>query len=329
LQNETQSRNLLTVKTSLILSRRLLSRAAAALLAVSIAAGALSGCSSGGSQSAGAGDGGRPVVVAAENFWGSIAAQIGGGRVTTVSIITKPDTDPHAYEPVPNDARTVAQARYVIQNGAGYDPWVSKLLAANPSSGRRELDIASLAGRREGDNPHMWYSPEIVGRVADRITSDLARIDAKDSAYFTANASAFKVTALQRYNAVRDDIRAKYTGVPVGATESVFVDLAHDLGLQLLTPAGYMKAISEGTDPVASDKATFDGHISSRAIKVLVFNNQNSTPDVQALVDKARGLGIPVVPITETLAPAGATFQDWQTAQLTALQAALAQPSRT
>jgi zinc/manganese transport system substrate-binding protein len=313
------------MKTSLILCRRL-SRAAAALLAVAIAAGALAGCGSGGTQSAG--DGGRPVVVAAENFWGSIAAQIGGGRVTTISIITKPDTDPHAYEPVPNDARTVAQARYVIQNGAGYDPWVSKLLAANPSSGRRELDIADMAGRKDGDNPHMWYSPEIVGRVVDRITSDLAQIDAKDAAYFTANASAFKATALQRYNAVRADIRAKYAGVPVGATESIFVDLARDLGLQLLTPSGYMKAISEGTDPVAGDKATFDGQISSRAIKVLVFNKQNSTPDVQALVDKARGLGIPVVPITETLAPAGATFQDWQTAQLTALQAALAQPSR-
>src|ERR1700694_2601343 len=151
------------MKAMLILWRGWSPRARSGLLDTRMAGGALSECGSGGSQSAGGG--GKPVVVVAENFWGSIAKQIGGDRVTTISIITKPDTDPHAYEPVPNDARTVAQARYVIKNGAGYDPWVSKLLAANPSSGRRELDIASLAGRREGDNPHMWYSPEIVGRV--------------------------------------------------------------------------------------------------------------------------------------------------------------------
>jgi zinc/manganese transport system substrate-binding protein len=313
------------MKTMLILWRGWSPRAASGLLVIAIACGALSGCGSGGSQSAGGG--GKPVVVVAENFWGSIARQIGGDRVTTVSIITKPDTDPHAYEPVPQDARTVAQARYVIQNGAGYDAWMPKLLAANPSSARRELNIAELAGRKDGDNPHMWYSPTIVGRVVDRITSDLQQVDANDATYFATHAAAFKTTALQHYNALRSDIRTRYTGVPVGATESIFVDLAADLGLDLVTPAGYMKAISEGADPVAGDKAVFDGQISNKAIKVLVFNKQNSTPDVQALVDKANRSGIPIVPITETPDTAGASFQDWQAGQLAALQGALARPS--
>ncbi len=314
------------MRTRIIFFKRHTIGALVAVLALATGGAAVTACSS---SAGGTATAGRPVVVAAENFWGSIASQIGGSRVTTVSIIKNPDTDPHAYEPLPGDARAVAQARYVIQNGAGYDPWVPKLLAANAASGRRELNIAEMAGRKEGDNPHMWYSPDIVGRVVDRVASDLGQISPKDAAYFTANANAFKATALSRYNTLRNDIRAKYTGVPVAATESIFVDLAADLGLQLVTPPGYMKAISEGTDPVASDKSTFDGQITSRAIKVLVFNKQNSTPDVQALVDKANGLGIPIVPITETLSPARASFQDWQADQLNALQQALARATGT
>ena len=50
-------------------------------------------------------------VVAAENFWGSIAAQLAGDRADVTSIITNPATDPHDYEPTPHDARRVATGR--------------------------------------------------------------------------------------------------------------------------------------------------------------------------------------------------------------------------
>jgi zinc/manganese transport system substrate-binding protein len=280
-----------------------------------------------GGSSTGAGDGGsstKVVVVAAENFWGSIATQLGGSHAQVVSIITNPDTDPHAYEPTPQDARTVAQAQYLIVNGAGYDPWAPKLADATPSSSRSTLTIADLAGRKDGDNPHMWYAPPIVQKVVDQITVDLTRIDSADASYFAQQRQTYMSTALKAYDDLRATIKQKYSGVPVGATESIVVDLAQDLGLNLTTPPEYMKAISEGNDPSASDKSTFDSQISGREIKVLVLNKQNSTPDIQALVDKANGLGIPVVSITETLDPATTTFQDWQSGQLQSLADALA-----
>jgi zinc/manganese transport system substrate-binding protein len=269
--------------------------------------------------------GGKVLVVAAENFWGSLASQLGGDHAQVISIITSPNTDPHAYEPTPQDGRTIAQAQYAIVDGAGYDPWAPKLIAANPSSSRRTLTVAELAGRHEGDNPHMWYDPTIVGQVIDRITSDLKALDPTDAGYFDQQRATFTSVALKPYDDLRASIKTVYAGVPVGATESIFVDLAADLGLNLITPPEYMKAISEGNDPSAGDKATFDAQITGKQIKVLVFNSQNSTPDIQALVDKARAGGIPVVPITETLDPAGATFQAWQSGQLAALQTALAQ----
>src|SRR5437588_4538368 len=105
------------------------------------------------------------TVVAAENFWGSLAAQLGGDRVSVSNIISNPDTDPHDYEPTPSDGRLIASADYVIANGVGYDAWVRKLLAANPVAGRRTLTVGALVGRKEGDNPHRWYFPGDVEAV--------------------------------------------------------------------------------------------------------------------------------------------------------------------
>ena len=304
--------------TTILNRRGLAAIVAGAFSAVSL----LAGC---GASATGNTGGGRVLVVAAENFWGSIATQLGGDHAQVISVITSPNTDPHVYEPTPQDGRTVAQAQYAVVNGAGYDPWAPQLIAANPSSNRRTLTVADLAGRRAGDNPHMWYDPTIVGQVIDRITNDLKALDPTDATYFDQRRATFVSVALKQYNDLRASIKAAYAGVPVGATESIFVDLAKDLGLDLITPYEYMKAISEGNDPSAADKATFDAQITAQQIKVLVFNSQNSTPDIQALVSKARAAGIPVVPITETLDPAGATFQDWQSGQLAALELALAQ----
>jgi len=99
----------------------------------------------------------------------------------------------------------------------------------------------------------------------------------------------------------------------------------HWLGLRLVTPPTFLKAISEGTEPTAADKTTVDRQIADGLIKVWVYNSQNSTPDVKRITDAARKRGIPVTTITETLVPASASFQDWQSRQLQALAAALAQ----
>lgn len=266
---------------------------------------------------------GKVEVVAAENFWGSIASQIGGDKVHVASMIVNPNTDPHDYEPTPNDARLIARAAYVIVNGAGYDPWAPKLAAANPVSSRQVLNIGDLVGVREGENPHMWYSPDIVARVIERIIDDFKKLDSADAGYFAQHSADFKSTGLNDYRNTIAAVRQKYAGTPVGASESIFAYMAPAVGLNLITPPAYLKAISEGTDPSAADKVTVDRQVTGRKVRVFVFNSQNSTPDVESVVNKARAAGIPVVEITETLTPATASFQEWQTRQLKALLAAL------
>jgi len=279
----------------------------------------LAGCTSVGS----AASGGRPSVVATENFWGSIASQLGGDRVTVTSIIDNPNADPHDYEPTTDDARAMASANFVIENGVGYDPWAQRLIDANPVSGRDVLDVGTLVRVPTDGNPHRWYSPSDVQQVIDAITGEYQKLDPVDASYFDRQRSAFETSGLAQYHALISRIKTTYAGTPVGASESIFALMAPALGLNLITPPTFLTSISEGTEPTAADKATIDHQISAHEIKVYVYNSQNATPDIQRQIDESRAANIPITTITETLFPAGATFQAWQVAQLQALAAAL------
>lgn len=270
--------------------------------------------------------GGNIVPVAASiNAWGSILAELGGSPVDATSVITNPNTDPHDYEPTPADSRTIAESRVFVENGVGYDGWAAKSVAANPEPARTVVDVGNVVGVAEGGNPHRWYSPSDVDKVADAITSALKKADPEDAAYFDGRRADFDRIGLAEYHRLISDIKHRYAGTPIGASESILAPLAQALGLKLLTPPTFLKAVSEGTDPSTADKATIDAQLSERRIEVYVFNNQNSTPDITAQVAAAKQAGIPVTTVTETLTPAGASFQQWQSAQLRSLESALRQ----
>ncbi|MEU2772088.1 zinc ABC transporter substrate-binding protein [Streptomyces sp. NPDC007162] len=301
--------------------------ATAAVTAVTATACSTSSSHTDDTAATGSGSGKTIQVVAAENFWGSIASQLGGSHVKVDSIITNPSTDPHDYEPTAADARTVAGAQYTIVNGIGYDAWADKLLASNPGSGRTELKVGDLVGIKPGGNPHRWYSPDNVHQVIEKITSDYKKIDPADASYFDQQKTTFETKTLAGYNKLIADIKAKYAGTPIGASESIVTPLADGLSLKMLTPETFLDAMSEGSDPTAKDKATIDQQIKNKQIKIYVYNSQNSTPDVQAQVKAAKAQGIPVATVTETLTPAGATFQQWQTTELQGIEQALAKAS--
>ena len=306
-------------------ARRARGRTALAAVATTLAiALSASACSTTAPGSAAASD--KIQVVAAENFWGSIAAQLGGTRVQETSIISNPQSDPHSYEPTAADARTVSAAQLFIQNGIGYDTsWAPGLAAANPSSSRVVLTVGDVLGLQDGDNPHQWYSHQSVYRVIDAITADYQKIDPAHSSYYAQRKSEFEGSTLAEYNALEASIRAKYAGTPIGASESIVSPLADTLGLNLITPYSFLRDISEGSDPTTADKTLIDQQIRQHQIKVYVYNSQNSTPDIQAQVALAQQEGIPVTTVTETLSPAGDSFQQWMVSQLQGLEKALAE----
>ena len=291
---------------------------------IAAAVAVLAGCGNSAGEAPGDSSG-TVQVVAAENFWGSIASQLGGSRVSVHSVIVNPDTDPHSYEPTAADGIALAKSQMAIVNGVGYDRWASQLIDANPSSSRTVLNVGDLLGLKEGDNPHQWYSPSSVARVIAQITSDYKRLDPKDSAYFDRERANFETKGLAEYRRLIAEIRSRYRGVPVGYSESIFQPLGQALGLRLSTPYSFAKAIAEGTDVSASDKETVDAQAQQHRIKVWIYNSQNATPDVQRVNELARAAHIPIATITETLSPASASFEQWQVDQLQTLQRALHQ----
>ena len=295
-----------------------------ALAALALAGLTLAGCSTTPVSGAASGGSGTVVsVVAAENFWGSLAAQLGGDHVKVTNIIDSPDADPHDYEPTAADGRAIATAGLTIINGVGYDAWATKLADANPAENRIDLTVGDLVGAKDGDNPHRWYNPGDVRTVVDQITADLKKADPADAAYYDSRRTTVLNTNLKAYFDTIEAIKTKYAGTPVGASESIFAMLSPALGLDLRTPPAFLTAISEGTDPTAKDKTLIDTQIDQKQIKVYVYNSQNATPDIQEQVKAAKARSIPVTTITETLTPAGASFQQWQVAQLDQLQQAL------
>ncbi len=264
-------------------------------------------------------------VVAAERTWGAVASSLGGSVATVTSIVQSPGVDPHSYEPVAADARAFADARVAIVNGLGYDTWASQLLAADSPPERVTVDVGAALGLPDGANPHRWYAPTDVVRVASVITDALVRAAPQDAAYLRARHAQFLRGELGAYFRAIAQIRDRHAGAPIGASESIAVPLAASLGLDVLTPAAMLRAVSDGTDVSSLDMATAERQITHREIRVWVVNTQNTTPNVQILTDLARSTGIPVVPMTETPDPGSATFGAWQTRQLRALAVALDQ----
>jgi zinc/manganese transport system substrate-binding protein len=293
--------------------------ALAALLLVLVTTG--SGCSTNAAVSSGS----ALQVVAAENFWGSIAQQLGGSKVAVKSIIVNPNTDPHAYQPTAGDARTLAGAKLAIVNGIGYDGWVSRLIAANPVSGRTVLDVGDLLGLKTGANPHQWYVRASVQKMVDAVVADYVRLDRADKAYFEQQRKHFETVSLKTYNRLRAEIRRRFAGVAVGYSESIFQPLGEDLHLKLLTPYSFAKAVAEGTDISAGDKATVDAQAQQHRIKVWVYNSQNVTPDIQQVNAICRHEHIPIATVTETLSPPSLDFEQWQVGELRGLIRALHQ----
>ena len=265
-------------------------------------------------------------VVAAESFWGSIAGQLGGSHVRVRSIVSGPNADPHSYEPTAADARAVAVARMIVVNGVGYDSWMPHLLDAD-SGHHTVLNVGQVTGVPDGGNPHRWYNPADVQTVVSAITADYSRLDPQDAGYFHNRRMAFIGSDLREYDSLILQIKDRYGGTPVGASESIFSMLAPALGLDLVTPYSFLKAISEGTDVSPADSARIDSQIRHHLIKIYVYNSQNTTPDVQSQLRECKAAGIPTVVTTETLIPATATYQAWQSRQLQGILDALEEAS--
>ncbi len=262
-------------------------------------------------------------IVAAENFYGNVAAQIAGDKASVASIISNPNIDPHEYDATVAAGITVAQADIVIENGLNYDAWMDKLIGASPNPSRTVI----VAGTAPGvtalpENPHVWYGISNMAAVAQAIEQALTAKDPADADTFAANLKAFDAS-LAPIMAAMDAIKTTYAGTPVALTETIYRYQTGPMGLRVLTPATFEQAIAEGNDPSAQDVSAVNAAIAGKQAKIFIYNSQTVTPVTTNLENAAIANGIPVVPVTETM-PAADTYQSWMAGELAALRSALA-----
>jgi zinc/manganese transport system substrate-binding protein len=252
--------------------------------------------------------------IAVENPYGSVLAQLGGQCVRVTSIINDPSADPHEFQTDVQVGKAYQLAELVVQNGLGYDEFSNKIIATLTQK-PVVITGGDVVGLKLGDNPHLWYSPDYVTRISRAITHTLKELRPPAATYFDAQAQEF-ATALGPYQALIEEIRRRFAGTPIGATETVFVYMAEAMGLNLISPPKFMQAVAEGTNPTVRDVATFHDQIRQKHMKVLVYNTQAVSNLTSQLRTLAQEVGIPVVGVTETLVPVHDSFQNWQVRQL-------------
>ena len=266
-------------------------------------------------------------IVAAEDMWGSLASQLAGNRAEALSIVSDPNADPHEYESTPKDARAVANANLVIENGIGYDGWMDKLLSASSNPKRLVLNVGGLIGKTEGDNPHVWYSPDYVNRAVLQMEKDLETLDPGNASYYQAQLKTLQASlAVYQNNII--SIKQQFGGTKVAATEDIFVYLSDAAGLDLISPPAFTQAVAEGNDPPVPSIVEFDNQLNNKEPVVLVYNQQTVTPLTENIKVLAAKNGIAVVPVTETIQPAGTAFEDWMNAEIVALKNVLGASKR-
>jgi zinc/manganese transport system substrate-binding protein len=293
------------------------------LIAVLVAMGATIAAARSGPAPAAPGDG-KIVAIGAESQYEDVIAQVGGQYVRTSAVMSNPNTDPHSFEASIAVAREVGNARLVVQNGLGYDGFMPTIESAVPSTGRTVIDVQRLLKLPDSaPNPHLWYDPATMPKVADAVAGALSGIQPAHAAYFRANAAAF-TASLKPLNAAIASFKSAYPGVPVATSEPVADYLLSALGADNRTPWAFAGDVMNGTDPspqsVAAQRALFTGH----QVRVFVYNQQVTDALTESFIGLAERNHIPVVGVSETMPRLGYDYQTWMQAQVRELRSAVA-----
>jgi zinc/manganese transport system substrate-binding protein len=262
-------------------------------------------------------------AIGAENEYANVIQQIGGKYVQVTAIMSNPNTDPHTFEASPAVAREISNASLIVQNGVGYDTWASDIEKAVPASSRKIVDVQQLLGLPDSTpNPHLWYNPTTMPKVATAIADDLAAIQPAHASYFKANAAKF-TQSLSAWTQAIAAFKAAHPGTPVATTEPVADYMLQAAGADNMTPWAFQADIMNGTDPspqnVAAEKALFTQH----KVKVFLYNQQVTDTLTDSFIDLAHANGVPVVGVYETMPTPGYDYQTWMTAEVNALDKAV------
>ena len=299
------------------------------LAAIVLASGCSSSSASAAGGSATSGDSGTITAIGAENEYANVIGQVGGKYVHAEAIMSNPDTDPHTFEASPSVAREISQAKLIVQNGVGYDDWITGIENAAPDPSRKVINVQHLLGLPDTTpNPHLWYKPATMPAVARAIAGDLAAIQPAHAAYFKANAARF-TASLAQWNQALAQFKTRYPDTPVATTEPVADYMLQAAGTNNMTPWAFQADVMNGTDPSAQDVAVQKSLFTGHKVKIFLYNQQVTDSLTEFYIKLAHANGIPVVGVYETMPTPGYDYQSWMLAEVHAMDKALADKAST
>lgn len=249
-------------------------------------------------------------AVGAENEYADVIKQIGGKYVSVTSIMNDLSADPHSYEANTKDASAISKATLIVQNGVGYDDFMDKLESGSSNSNRVVINAAKSLGYSSNTlNPHLWYDPSVMPKVAKLVAQNLEKQLPGQKKYFEDRLTTFN-KSLKGYTDVLNQLKKEYSKTGVAVTEPVADYMLQAAGLDIKTPWGFQAAVMNGTDPSPQDVKTQQDLLKNKQVKVFVYNQQAVDDAAVTLLKIAKANNIPVVGVYETMPPKH-NYQTW------------------
>ncbi|NVN43521.1 zinc ABC transporter substrate-binding protein [Asaia siamensis] len=263
----------------------------------------------------------EPVrVFCAEALWCDLAKALGGAAVSTTSILTSPRIDPHDFQVTPDMARKLADSNIVLMMGGHYDDWVPPLLAAQPSTSRHVISVASLAGLGPNDNPHLFDDPQAVRNMVEALSTELTRHLPDDAPSIRARQNGL-TTMITSFADRLKRLRPQTQGMKIAVAEPVGGPLLQALGIKVIDPEFALAAMNHD-DPAPRDVARLEDALREKQVRILLINPTVRSPSLARIEALARDSHVTIVSFDE-FPETGQPWQDWMKARLDRLVAAL------
>ncbi|GMA69099.1 metal ABC transporter substrate-binding protein [Leuconostoc litchii] len=254
-------------------------------------------------------------VVSSVDFYGEAAEKVLGKYGSVKSVITDPSVDPHDYEPSAKVATEVSKADLVIYNGIGYDSWMTKL--AKNSDVKAVRVGEDVLGKKDGDNPHLWYQSQTMPNLVNYLADKFSKIDPTHKDTFKANAKKY-IASLEPIQTKINTLKKNSDNKLVDVSEPVFDYALEELGYTE-NNTHFSKSVEDGTDPSPKDIKSMQDDIKNKKISFFVQNTQATDKTVSQLVKLAKKHSVPVLNVTETM-PKNKNYKQWMLDQYNQLE---------
>lgn len=261
----------------------------------------------------------KPIrVVTSLNFYGEVAKAVAGDHGTVTSFINSSAVEPHEFQPTTKQAKQVAIANVAIENGLGYDAWMSKMVKADSKNKITLINVGEqVAKEKDGANEHVWYRPATMSALATTLAKQFSKLDPDHKADYEKNAKAYQAK-LQKLDKVIAQAKQNVgDNHLVDVSEPVFDYALENLGYQI-NDQHFEKAVEDDSDPSPKDIQQIQDDITNHRITFFVNNSQESGKTVENLVKLAKENNVPVLNVTES-EPDGEDYVSWMTKQYQAL----------